>query len=293
MMENEVFGECHAHLLMDGMNYREAVQLHKNGVCVPQVRDHLRAYQSHGITFVRDGGDALHVSETAKKLAGEYGIDYRSPMFAIHKKGHYGKIVGKGFETMHEYAELVQEVRDLGGDFIKIMVSGIMVYEEVGCISSEPLTEQEIREMIHIAHEEGFAVMVHVNGADPVRAAVCAGADSIEHGNYLDRDGIAALAQSDCVWVPTIVTTGNLIGCGRYPEENLQRIFEMEKENLHAGFEAGVKIAVGSDAGAFLVPHAEGTEEELRLIKEALKGHEKVTEHLRKGEKLIRQKFRQ
>ena len=55
----------------------------------------------------------------------------------------------------------------LGGDFIKIMISGIMVYEQFGQMSEEPLAPEEIRELIHIAHEEGMAVMAHVNGAMP------------------------------------------------------------------------------------------------------------------------------
>ena len=44
-----------------------------------------------------------------QKLVLEYGIDYRTPVFAIHKEGHYGSIVGKGFTNMKEYHELVLE----------------------------------------------------------------------------------------------------------------------------------------------------------------------------------------
>ena len=41
-------GECHAHVIMDGMNYKAAVALHKNGVCQEAVRTHLEAYQKQG-----------------------------------------------------------------------------------------------------------------------------------------------------------------------------------------------------------------------------------------------------
>ena len=57
-----MFGECHAHIIMDGVNYRHAVDLHKNGPDEGAIREHLKAYQDRGITFVRDGGDALGVS---------------------------------------------------------------------------------------------------------------------------------------------------------------------------------------------------------------------------------------
>lgn len=94
------YGECHAHIIMDGINYRKAVDLHKNGPDDKVIRRNLEAYQKRGITFVRDGGDGLGVSRRAKELAPEYGIDYRTPVFAIHKEGYYGAIVGKSFDTM-------------------------------------------------------------------------------------------------------------------------------------------------------------------------------------------------
>ena len=123
-----MFGECHAHLIMDGLNYKEAISIHKDHVNDEVIRKHLKVYEELGIVFVRDGGDALHVSEYASKIAPQYGIDYRSPMFAIHRKGHYGRIVGCAWEDLEEYRDLIKKVKDLGGDFIKIMNSGIIVY---------------------------------------------------------------------------------------------------------------------------------------------------------------------
>ncbi len=62
-----MFGECHAHIIMDGVNYRHAVDMHKNGPDDKIIREHLKAYQERGIAFVRDGGDALGVSARAKR----------------------------------------------------------------------------------------------------------------------------------------------------------------------------------------------------------------------------------
>ncbi len=104
-----MLGECHAHIFMDGINYREAVSRHRNTPDEKAVRACLNAYREAGIEFVRDGGDPYGVSFLAKKLAPEYGIDYRTPVFAIHKEGHYGSIVGKGFTNMKEYHELILE----------------------------------------------------------------------------------------------------------------------------------------------------------------------------------------
>ncbi len=289
-----MFGECHAHLFMDGKNYREAVARHKNGVDTEQVKNVLKEYQKAGVTFIRDGGDAYGVSKKAKELAPEYGIDYRTPLFAIHRNSHYGKIVGYGFDSMKEYRQLIAEVRRQRGDFIKIMISGIMDYREYGLLSEEPLDAEEIRELIHIAHEEGFAVMVHANGDAPVLAAVRAGADSIEHGNYVGEECIRAMAEENCAWVPTIVTTKNLLGCGRYDDAVLRQIYRMECENLAKAYQAGVQLALGSDAGAYLVPHAKAVGQEYEIFRQVLgtRGEEKLRRHLQQGEDAIRERFR-
>ena len=63
--------------------------------------------------------------------------------------------------------------------------------------------------MVHIAHEEGFAVMSQYEWCVWNEAAIEAGVDSLEHGNYMDEDTMSMLADSDTVWVPTLVTVRN------------------------------------------------------------------------------------
>ena len=83
-----MFGECHAHVFMDGVNYREAFRRQERGVREDWIRHVFEQYVKNEIFYVREGGDNLGVSLKAKELAAEYGIDYRSPVFAIHKNGH-------------------------------------------------------------------------------------------------------------------------------------------------------------------------------------------------------------
>ena len=65
--------------------------------------------------------------------------------------------------------------------------------------------------------------MSHTNGVYGTRAAIEAGVDSLEHGNYMDEETLSMLADSDTVWVPTLVTVRNLLGCGRYDDESSGR----------------------------------------------------------------------
>ncbi len=261
-----MYYECHMHMFMNGRNYREAVALHKNGVNEEDIRDHFAAYARAEVRYLRDGGDNLGVSARAAQIAPEYGIKYCTPIFAIHKNGHYGGIVGRGFDTMKEYHSLVKEAAAAGADFIKIMVSGILDFSRGGALTEASLSREDIREMIHIAHEEGFAVMAHTNGADAVRAVIDAGVDSIEHGNFMDEDCLLALCESRCIWVPTFVTITNLIGSGRYDDRSLNGLKEEQGERIRKGFALGAVIAPGSDAGAYRVPHAQGILDEYREL---------------------------
>lgn len=288
-----MFGECHAHIIMDGVNYRRAVDMHKNGPDDQIIKAHLKAYQDKGITFVRDGGDALGVSLRAKEIAPEYGIDYRTPVFAIHKEGHYGSIVGKSFATMREFHDRVLEAKKAGADFIKIMTTGIMDFNAHGAVTGTPLDAAEVKGMVHIAHEEGMNVMSHTNGDYGVQAAVEAGVDSLEHGNYMNEDSLAMLAQSHTVWVPTLVTVRNLMGDGRYEDEVLWPIIESAKENVRKAFQLGIKVAPGSDAGAYRVLHGQGIQDEMDSFVEFLEEEKRddVYRWLADGEAEIKKKF--
>ena len=266
---SESFYECHAHALMDGADFRAAMDRHRNGVDDLAVRAYLAALRDAGVGYVRDGGDHFGVSLRARALAGEYGIVCRSPAFAIHKKGFYGSIVGRAWSDLSEYRALVAEAKAAGADFIKLMFSGVITFQRYGELSCPGLAPGEIAALVEIAHGEGFAVMAHVNGADTVRAAVEAGADSIEHGYFMDEACLAALAASGAVWVPTVAATHAFIGRAGFDAEASRRTVETQLAMIAKAAGLGVLIAAGSDSGAVGVPHGAGTQTEYRLLRDA------------------------
>ena len=277
---------------MNGTDYRKAVQTHKVQANEASVRSALEAYRKAGVTYVREGGDPYGASLLAGRLASEYGIEYRSPVFAIHKNGHYGKIVGRGFDTLKEYHQRVLEAASEGADFIKIMTTGLLDFNDDGKVTGTPVDEAEVREMVHIAHEEGFAVMSHTNGIYGTRAAIEAGVDSLEHGNYMDTETIAMLADSNTVWVPTLVTVRNLVGCGRYEDSVLNPIIHQAEVLVRLAYQKKVKVAPGSDAGAYMVPHGKGISQEWEAFRQILGDSGEVKEWLKTGEKEIRDRFK-
>ena len=255
--------DCHMHMVLDGVEWRSAIGRHANGPDIPWIRSVLQTYRALGFTYLRDGGDRWGAGKAARALAAEYGIRYRTPLSPLCKEGHYGAFIGETYRDLREYAALVAKMRTQGANFIKIMISGLMDFDRFGVLSEDGLPAHEIRELIHIAHEEGFPVMAHANGARTVEAAAAAGVDSVEHGAYLDDDSLSAMAENGTVWVPTLSTVANLRGKGRFNEAAVQQILDSALENVHRFSAMGGLLAPGSDAGAWAVPHGSLTELEL------------------------------
>ena len=255
--------DCHIHMLLDGVFWKDAIARHSNAPVDSWIHAVLRRYQELGFTYLRDGGDRWNVGKQARELAPEYSITYRTPLAPLCKAGHYGGFIGLNWETMAQYTDLVRQHRKNGADFIKIMISGLMDFDHFGVLTQEGLQPAEIRELIHIAHEEGFSVMAHCNGAATAIAAAEAGLDSLEHGAYLNAEALAAMKEAGTVWVPTLSTVANLRGTGRFDERAVAAILENALENVEIFTRMGGLLAPGTDAGAWAVPHGSLTEHQL------------------------------
>ena len=276
--------DCHMHMILDGYEWKSAIARHTEKPDEAFIRSVLATYRDLGYTYLRDGGDRWDAGKRSRELAPEYGITYRTPLAPLCKYGHYGAFIGLTWENFREYHNLVVRLRDEGANFIKIMISGLMDFDHFGVLTEEGLPAAEIRELIHIAHEEGMAVMSHCNGARTAQAAAEAGVDSIDHGAYLDDDALAAMEENGTVWVPTLSTIGNLLGKGRFPDREVQPILESALANLerYKGL-----VASGTDAGAWAVPH--GSLTEFSLLESAL--GDRCDEVMDAGIAVLKKKF--
>lgn len=279
--------DCHIHMLLDGHDWKAAIGRHRAGPDMDFIRKALSLYQKQQYAYLRDGGDRWGVGAAARAIAPEYGITYCTPLAPLCKTGHYGSFIGETYENFRDYAALVQKNRRSGGDFIKIMISGLMDFNRAGVLTEEGLSAPEIKELVHIAHEEGFAVMAHCNGPRTMEAAARAGVNSIEHGAYADADALAAMAQMGTVWVPTLSTIANLRGKGRFDESAVAAIFESAAENVQQFAAMGGLLAPGSDAGAWAVPH--GADREYGILSRLLGN--RADDLLSKGIAAVQEKF--
>ncbi len=256
--------DCHIHMVLDGENWREAIARHRDAPDMAVIHAVLARYQALGCQYLRDGGDKWGVGAAARAAASSYGIVYRTPLAPLHKQGCYGGFLGESWQELSDFRQKVEARRKAGADFIKIMISGLMDFDQFGVLTHPGIGQ--IEEQIHIAHGEGFSVMAHANGDEAVLAAAKAGVDSVEHGAYLTERALCAMGEKSVVWVPTLSTIGNLRGTGRFSQ--VERILQSALENVAAFGRMGGLIAPGTDAGAWAVPH--GAQTEVPLLRLAL-----------------------
>jgi len=160
-----------------------------------------------------------------------------------------------------------------GADWIKIMATA-GVGGGTGALVGEPgwqeLTEAELRAAATEAHMAGRKITSHAIGNAGIKAALRAGVDCIEHGNYLDDEAIELMISRDVSLVPTLIITRNLgeqgleRGFERNIVERAKRVLESSFESVMKAFAAGVRIGVGSD-----VDLDETAAQEIRMLTEA------------------------
>ena len=268
------------------MNYSADLHVHialpEKELSDEQIRAKLTAYKDAGVTFLRDGGDSRGVSLRAKTIAAELGIDYRTPVFAIYKEGCYGSFLGKSFKDFDEYKSLVDEAERGGADFIKLILSGVVDFCG-GSNDFEPfLTQEEVSLMVGYAHGKGFSVMAHVNGAENIKMALSAGADSIEHGYFMDEQCVDMLASSDTVWVPTIAAVAAFVGDKKYDQAFLKQVLADHAKMIKKAWYIGAMIGLGTDNA--------DREKEYEILKAAIDDRE-FDAHLSSSLEQIRWKF--
>ncbi len=262
--------DLHIHMILDGVYYRTAIDAQKETPDDTLIRTRLEDYRTRGVRFLRDGGDAWGVNLRARALAGEYGIDYRSPAFPIHKSGHYGGFIGRSFADFDGFLRLLDEVHTVHGDFVKLMISGLIDFSRPQTLTEPGLDPDEIARLIGTAHSAGFAVMAHANGDETVRAAIDAGVDSIEHGAFLSEATLREMGRRHILWVPTLSTIGNLIGSGRFPDTVLSSLLAVQQQKLRFAADCGAYIGLGTDAGAYRVLHGQAVRQEYDYLHAAL-----------------------
>jgi len=150
----------------------------------------------------------------------------------------------------------VREAIKYGADLIKVCATGGVLSKGDDPNASQ-YTLEEMKAIVADSHRLGRKVAAHAIGAQGVIWASDAGVDSIEHGHLMNDAAIATLKRNGTYLVPTLYLTdwvrqnpGNLPD---YAKRKSEFVAGAARENIKKAFEAGVKIALGTDAAVY--PH--------------------------------------
>lgn len=127
-------------------------------------------------------------------------------------------------------------------------------------------SDEELRAIVDEAHRRGLRVAAHTHGAEAVKHAVAAGIDCIEHGFLIDDEAIAQMIEHDTFLVSTRRLAEGMDVSHAPPELQAKaaEMFPKSRTSILAAYEAGVKIAVGTDAPA--IPHGRNADELVTLV---------------------------
>lgn len=268
------FIDCHVHLFMCAEITEEArsdLFTADYKTVKPFIRRHLERHVQHGVMAVRDGGDAGSHAVRYKKEAlsdGKTGLCVKTAGRAFYKPGRYGKIVGGGAVNGSRLMGAINR-NMASADQVKIINSGINSLKRYGQTTKPQFQPEEIKAIVRLARKQNQRVMVHANGETPVKEAVEAGVDSIEHGFFMGRDNLERMAEKGVCWVPTACTMQAFARMGREGGTVAARNLENQIEQIIFARKIGVTIALGTDAGSPGVFHGESIAAELNLLLEA------------------------
>ncbi len=152
----------------------------------------------------------------------------------------------------------VREVIKYGADVIKICATGGVMSKGDDPNASQ-YTLEEMKAIVADAHRLGRKVAAHAHGAEGVRWASEAGVDSIEHGHLMDDAAVATLKKNGTYLVPTLFLGEYMeqhmdkSDVPEYSKQKMRDVAGAMQKNVKKAFDAGVKVAFGTDAAVY--PH--------------------------------------
>lgn len=144
-----------------------------------------------------------------------------------------------------------------GSDLIKITATGGVLSQAKDGANAQ-FTEEEIKAIVTAAKDYGFKVAAHAHGAEGIKRAVRGGVNSIEHGTFMDEEGMKLMKQYGTWLVPTITAGKSTADSAKIPGYYSEIVTPKalatgpQIQNTFAkAYKEGVKVAFGTDAGVF------------------------------------------
>ncbi|MFC4449970.1 amidohydrolase family protein [Halorussus aquaticus] len=267
--------DAHVHLMMDGRPDPGEANGDSETTLAYRATANLRDALSAGVTTVRDLGAAGTLALDARDAV-EEGVLEGPRVLACGQNvvmtGGHGHWFGREADGVPEVKKAVREQLKRGADVVKCMATGGVLTE--GALTGAPeLDETELEALVATADAKRVPTAAHAHGTAGIKNAVRAGVSSVEHGTFMDREAAELMADRGTYWVPTakalygIVDAGTEAGIPEFAVEKAEEAKEAWAEAFEHALDAGVPIAMGTDAGTPFNYHAD-IPEELELMVE-------------------------
>lgn len=169
-------------------------------------------------------------------------------------------------DGVEECRRVVRTQLKMGADFIKFTASAGLL--SAGDKVHWPnYTVDEMKVMVSEAHDYDMRVAAHAHSTEGIKRVLAAGVDTLEHGSFLDDVCIETMLKQGTYLVPTmsisdfILRNGARSGARSDGIEKMKTAREIKVRNIKKAMDAGVKIAMGTDASGNLCPFGENARE--------------------------------
>jgi len=249
--------DCHVHLCYAGeADPGTVVERLRPGEIAIRALQHAQASLAGGITGLRDCGGKDYLEFAARDAcnSGRFlGPTIRAAGRMICMTGGHGNRIARVADGTDEVTKAVREQIHAGCDFVKLMATGGVLTPGVNPEDAH-YSEAELRAGVHEAHRFQRHTASHAQGTAGIINAVQAGIDSIEHGIFMDERCLAAMLERQVFLVPTCAALMNILahaerGIPDYIVDKTRRVAEHHRRSVRMFFEAGGRIAMGTDAG--------------------------------------------
>ncbi len=261
--------DCHVHLVYSGEADPKSHLLKlKPGQIVMNALDNAQKTLRNGVTSIRDlgGRDYLEFSvRDACNSGKQLGPTVLAAGKMICMTGGHGNAFGRIADGSNEVLKAVREQIHAGSDVIKLMATGGVMTPGVDPEDAH-YTEEELKTGVNEGHRFKRKCASHAQGAAGILNAVRAGIDSIEHGIFLNHECLETMLEKNTFLVPTLSAVNNIFinkdnGIPDFIVEKTLRIRENHHKSIKMFYEAGGKIAMGTDAGTPFNLHGKNLQE--------------------------------
>lgn len=173
-------------------------------------------------------------------------------------------------DSVDQVRHVIRAQEKYGVDVIKILATG-GVLSRGDSPGAAQFTYEELKAAADTAHMGGRKIAAHAHGTEGIKNAIRAGIDSIEHASLIDDEGIRLAKEHGTYLVMDIYNDDYILNEAPkwgLPTENLDKermVGRLQRENFRKAFQAGVKMAFGTDAGVY--PHGDNAKQFFYMVK--------------------------